>query len=606
SELQRSLLVRISLCQPLILELVSLLSFDKMRHRQSTILSNTFSIRTSGGRLHLVPDIGKIPLADALLIEDPSEHGVNDDDESSVCSMSSQSSGISETSSGSGHLHNRDFKIILDVKAGSPQVVVHLVAPTIQEKAAWISDISQYMDNFLNEKTMFCYSLQPKIANNDILIIFYSAWTMFISMTYCTVQCPTHRRSPMPQSIRNDPKLFKDDVDIRFSRTLNSCKVPQIRYATPERLLERLTDLRFLSIDFLNTFLLTYRVFTDGVTVLEALKKVFYNADPPEAQTSVAGSIMSLDVLGVREDHSTLHLYEGERRRSSVSPRRTSGASSVSGYGSEVSDRDRSHSYDSQAFSKGHWRCSYRKFEEEQRELALIKEGPPIIRQSPTHQPTPTSTPRKSVSIRVEAEDDGCHLTIPKTITVSSSSETLTDATVLSAPSSPSNLSTATLVGSNNSNSENSPQETESPQTQNVPETETKTENKQSETAIAESKEKKMTSTEMAEIRRKGSEGQAKREYDDDKGRHEEQLPDEHGHGARSASITTSVLQNYYASRRSIQESECGGSSMSQRASFQHDSPQNSSKAGVVITSFRQSQRRLFLNPPVSVGYVAY
>jgi hypothetical protein len=59
--------------------------------------------------------------------------------------------------------------------------------------------------------------------------------------------------------------------------------VPQIRYATPERLLERLTDLRFLSVDFLNTFLLTYRVFTDGITVLEALKKV-YTTEPPEAE----------------------------------------------------------------------------------------------------------------------------------------------------------------------------------------------------------------------------------------------------------------------------------------------------------------------------------
>jgi hypothetical protein len=94
----------------------------------------------------------------------------------------------------------------------------------------------------------------------------------------------------MPQSIKNDPKLFKDDVDIRFSRTLNSCKVPQIRYATPERLLERLTDLRFLSIDFLNTFLLTYRVFTDGVTVLEALKRVFYNSDMSDQLTSGSGS----------------------------------------------------------------------------------------------------------------------------------------------------------------------------------------------------------------------------------------------------------------------------------------------------------------------------
>ena len=59
-----------------------------------------------------------------------------------------------------------------------------------------------------------------------------------------------------------------------------------MRYATPERLLERLTDLRFLSIDFLNTFLLTYKVFTDGVTVLEALKKVYYEAEPPETQAA--------------------------------------------------------------------------------------------------------------------------------------------------------------------------------------------------------------------------------------------------------------------------------------------------------------------------------
>lgn len=48
----------------------------------------------------------------------------------------------------------------------------------------------------------------------------------------------------------------QDDVDIRFSKSsFNVCKIPQIRYATPERLLQRLTDLRFLNIDFLNTFL---------------------------------------------------------------------------------------------------------------------------------------------------------------------------------------------------------------------------------------------------------------------------------------------------------------------------------------------------------------
>ncbi len=80
------------------------------------------------------------------------------------------------------------------------------------------------------------------------------------------------------------------DTFNKFMCFLNlNLQVPRVRYATPERLLERLTDLRFLSIDFLNTFLLTYKVFTDGVTVLEALKKVYYDAEllePPESQTS--------------------------------------------------------------------------------------------------------------------------------------------------------------------------------------------------------------------------------------------------------------------------------------------------------------------------------
>lgn len=49
----------------------------------------------------------------------------------------------------------------------------------------------------------------------------------------------------------------------------------KIRQATLDKLLERLTDLRFLSIDFLNTFLLTYRVFTDPMVILNALKDLY-------------------------------------------------------------------------------------------------------------------------------------------------------------------------------------------------------------------------------------------------------------------------------------------------------------------------------------------
>lgn len=58
-----------------------------------------------------------------------------------------------------------------------------------------------------------------------------------------------------------------------------------------------------------------------------------------------------------------------------------------------------------------------------------------------------------------------------------------------------------------------------------------------------------------------------------------------------SISTTNAAIQNYYCARRSIQDE---GSSISARTSFQHDSPQNSSKAGVVITSFRQSKRRYY------------
>lgn len=79
-----------------------------------------------------------------------------------------------------------------------------------------------------------------------------------------------------------------------------------------------LIDLRFLSIDFLNTFLLTYRVFTDGETVLNALKKVFYDAQPNgDGITAHDQMNERLNIPGNSEPDN--------------SPRRTSGASSVSG-----------------------------------------------------------------------------------------------------------------------------------------------------------------------------------------------------------------------------------------------------------------------------------
>ena len=61
-----------------------------------------------------------------------------------------------------------------------------------------------------------------------------------------------------------------------FSLLTYTYVTPQIRYGSLERLLERLLDVRFLSIDFLNTFLITYRVFTSATTLLDTLVQFYY------------------------------------------------------------------------------------------------------------------------------------------------------------------------------------------------------------------------------------------------------------------------------------------------------------------------------------------
>ncbi|XP_054160727.1 ras-specific guanine nucleotide-releasing factor 1-like [Oppia nitens] len=338
---------------------------DKEIVRQCYLFTNHMLLctRTSGGKLTLLEGFGKIPLSEATLIEDPNDQFqfTVDDGEGSLSSASSHSSetGIQPASvglsTGGKDYGGLDFKIIIDSKTGQP-TTLHLVAPTMQEKAAWTSDISQCIDN---------------VHFNDL---FHGTMNDSSSVT-------------MPHSIRNDPRLFKDDVDIRFSRTLNSCKLPQIRYASPERLFERLTDLRFLSIDFLNTFLLTYRVFTDGVTVLEALKKVHYN---PESQLNTLASLH--DSTGSLDDIQTTTKAEGQSQLVTGSDllctvdydysRRISTGSMIT----DINDLHResvvsnSESTASQQLNQiqtqtmlnqsvrnsQHWRLSYRKFEEEQ------------------------------------------------------------------------------------------------------------------------------------------------------------------------------------------------------------------------------------------------
>ena len=66
--------------------------------------------------------------------------------ESSNATSSGSGQGKGGGGGGNGPLSadqiNLDFKIIWEQKNGQ-SIIIHLVAPTMQEKQAWISDISQ-------------------------------------------------------------------------------------------------------------------------------------------------------------------------------------------------------------------------------------------------------------------------------------------------------------------------------------------------------------------------------------------------------------------------------------------------------------------------------
>uniref|UniRef100_A0A665T0S6 Ras protein-specific guanine nucleotide-releasing factor 2b n=1 Tax=Echeneis naucrates TaxID=173247 RepID=A0A665T0S6_ECHNA len=202
------------------------LSLKKEGERQCFLFTKHFLVctRSSGGKLHLLKQGGVLSLIECTLIEEPDAS----DEESKV---------------GGQVFGQLDFKLVVE-PSDSPSFTVVLLAPSRQEKAAWTSDISQCIDNIR------CNGLMTSVFEENSKVT-------------------------VPHMIKSDVRLHKDDVDICFSKTLNSCKVPQIRYASVERLLERLTDLRFLSIDFLNTFLHTYRIFTTAAVVMDKLANIY-------------------------------------------------------------------------------------------------------------------------------------------------------------------------------------------------------------------------------------------------------------------------------------------------------------------------------------------
>ncbi|CAF0931183.1 unnamed protein product [Adineta steineri] len=227
------------------------LSAREIRRNETVVQCYLFSnhlvttTRGSNGKLHLVKGCGVIPLADVTLVED-----ISTDPQYLLASVTEEDS-VDDTNS---HMTdnknteldiyiNRLFRLIVEPRDQTPFSAT-FVANDENHKSEWCTDIAQCLQNLRYTE------LVTRTFRNESSVI-------------------------APESVKSDVKLHKDDSKMKFSKTLDSCKIPQIRHATLERLSERLTDLRFLSIDFLNTFLLTYRLYTDAHTVMEILIRIY-------------------------------------------------------------------------------------------------------------------------------------------------------------------------------------------------------------------------------------------------------------------------------------------------------------------------------------------
>ncbi|GAB1298425.1 Ras-specific guanine nucleotide-releasing factor 2 [Apodemus speciosus] len=265
------------------------LSLKKEGERQCFLFTKHILIctRSSGGKLHLLKTGGVLSLMQCTLIEEPD---ASDDD----CS---------------GHMFGHlDFKIVVEPPDAASFTVV-LLAPSRQEKAAWMSDISQCVDNIRCNGLMTIVFEENSKVTVPHMINIHSPWAASIEICFHAINIYPHSGQKSCQDVQvSDARLHKDDTDICFSKTLNSCKVPQIRYASVERLLERLTDLRFLSIDFLNTFLHTYRIFTTATVVLAKLSDIY-----KRPFTSIP--VRSLELFFATSQNNREHLVDGKSPR---------------------------------------------------------------------------------------------------------------------------------------------------------------------------------------------------------------------------------------------------------------------------------------------------
>eukprot|EP00794_Sanderia_malayensis_P009753 gene9753-10750_t len=207
---------------------LSLKSHDRKASIKQCFLfsrSMLLATRTLNGKLQIVPH-GKIELRNTTLVEDVVDEDI---DFLSTPSSSDSSSLV--------------FKLIFNHPDESNSFKILFLAASPEDKASWTTDISQCIENLNSPETEASVSIES-------------------------------RQSLL--SIRSDARLFTNDTDIKYSKALDSSRLPRIQYGSVDRLMERLLDVRFLSVEFLNTYLTTYQIFINAISLFDTLLQWYY------------------------------------------------------------------------------------------------------------------------------------------------------------------------------------------------------------------------------------------------------------------------------------------------------------------------------------------
>ncbi|XP_065059663.1 ras-specific guanine nucleotide-releasing factor 1-like [Rhopilema esculentum] len=204
--------------------------------------------RTADGNFRLAKICGKIPLKYTTLIEEVDDESIPQ--------------------------NNRGLAFTLLVHSKVECFFVTLMAARPTDKAIWTSDISQCIYNMTLEDPedyYYDYENQEKKEPKEVVT------EPTDDKDTAVVASTSLLMRTIP--IKDDPRLVTDAEDIKYAERLESNSLPQILYASLNRLLERLVDPRLPGTDFMDTFLVTYRYFTTGKVVLQALIKFYHQLE---------------------------------------------------------------------------------------------------------------------------------------------------------------------------------------------------------------------------------------------------------------------------------------------------------------------------------------